>query len=740
MKTKPLLSLLLFCAAVNAAKGDVELLPANEAFAFRAEVADDGSIVAHWDIADGYYMYRDKMSFAITGEGALAGEVALPEGVRQSDALFGEVEVYFSSLSARVPVVADGAGGYTLVATGQGCNLPVGVCYPPITRQVAFAPAASAGVSDAGDLSSTEQLRVLLGEAFEQPTFLDVDDAFQLAVKVADTNRLETAFTIADGYYLYRDKIAFSSDGEVRLAEVALPPGEMKQDAYFGEIAVFHHDFSAPITLQRPTPAATEIRVHATYQGCAQDGICYSPVDKTFALKLPQIIAGASADGGGGQSPLEPPVSGDANAAAPGKGGILLGAFFAGLLLTFTPCVLPMLPILSGVIAGQGGRITRAKGGGLALAYVLGSTTTYAAIGAIAGATGDQLQAYFQNIWAIGLLCAILIAMALSMFGLFTIRAPSFIQTEWQSKARRLSGSPPLVFALGAVSAVIVGACVSPILISFLGLAVSVGDAWLGAQMMAAVALGMGVPLIALGVGAGYLLPKAGQWMEIINPVFGVLLIGVAIYLLGALPEVPVLLLWGAFFVIVSVYLGALQPLPADAGGWRRFVKGVGAVLLIWGVAALVGGFFGERNPLRPLPAGLFAGDRLEAPARARLDPLFTPVNTLTELDRQFARAAGEGKFVLLEYYADWCVDCARMEETTFRDPRVVEALRRDFVSLRIDVTDPRDAGGKALKKRFGVFGPPAVLLFDRNGAALKDKHFYGYRNSADFHALITTL
>ena len=678
------------------------------------------------------------MGFDITGQGRIEGEVALPDGIVQQDALFGEVEVYFSSVGARLPVTATGSGGYTLVASAQGCNLPIGVCYPPMTRRIAFAPPPANGDAP----SSAEQLRALLGDSFQQPQFLAVDDAFQLTLTAADAGRLESAFTIADGYYLYRDKIAFRSDGgddgddanEARVAAVELPPGETKSDPYFGEIAVLKDDFTAPVTLQRANPDAAEIRVHATYQGCAEDGICYSPVEKSFTLKLPPLIATAYAGDGPAAA---------AGRAGGGGGGLLLGAFLAGLLLTFTPCVLPLLPILSGVIAGQGGNITRAKGGGLALAYVLGGTLTYAAIGALAGATGDQLQAYFQNAWAIGILSAILLAMALSMFGFFSLRAPSFIQTKWQDKARRLSGSPPLVFALGAVSAVIVGACVSPILIAFLSLAVSAGDPWLGARMMAAMALGMGVPLIALGVGAGYLLPKAGRWMEGINRLFGVLLIAVAIYLLGALPAVPVLLLWGAFLVILSVYLGALQPLPAEAGGWQRLVKGVGAVLLIWGAAALVGGLAGERNPLRPLPSGLFAGGGAERALTLEADadaPLFTQVAGVADLERQFARANAEGKFVLLEYYADWCVDCARMEQTTFRDPRVVATLRRDFVSVRIDVTDPRDPDGKALKRRFGVFGPPAVLLFDRNGAALKDKHFYGYRNATDFHALIASL
>lgn len=758
-----LLPLLLFCAAVNAAHGGApKLLPADQAFTFSAVLAGDRVIRARWDIADGYYMYRDKMSFDIAGQSRLAAPAVLPDGEHRQDALFGEVAVYFSSLAVELAVTPPGPDGYTLVAKGQGCNLPVGICYPPITHRVTFP--ASSSITDSGAASPAlrvadapdflKQLRALLDEGFEQPQFLGVDEAFKLEIKGIGPNRLETTFAIADGYYLYRDKIAFRGAGGVRMVETALPPGESKTDAYFGEIAVLKHDFSAPITIQRASQeagSATVIGVHATYQGCAEDGICYSPVNKTFSVELPPIkfsdaLRGAWADDDQGQPAWDSTASAGRQPSSIGAPtvslGILLGAFLGGLLLTFTPCVLPMLPILSGVIAGQGKDITKTKGGILALAYILGTVLTYAAIGALAGATGEQLQAYFQNFWAIGIFAAVLTAMALSMFGFFKIQTPSFIQSGWQNKTRGVGGSLLPVFVIGAISALIIGACVSPVLISFLAIAVSAGDPWLGAWMMTAMALGMGIPLMALGLGAGHLLPKAGKWMKTVNHVFGVLLIGVGIYLLGSLPEVPVLLLWGAFFVILSVYLIATQPTPARAGGWRRFVKGVGAVLLIWGAAALIGGFFGERNLFKPLPAGLFtgAGGQGEQLGEARASKFFIRVATPDELDRQFARAAGQNKLVMVEYYADWCTDCVRMEQTTFRDSRVRETLQKHFVSLKIDVTDPRDENGKALKKRFGVLGPPAVLLFDRAGVELKDKHFYGYRNRADFHALITAL
>lgn len=657
-------------------------------------------------------------------------------------------------------------------------NLAHGQAADPTASTTANAsPNASLASSnaDSADISATstlEQLRALVGARYEPPTFLQVDDAFQLEINgVGDgqsggqlgNGRIDATFTIADGYYLYRDKIAFSSDVDARLVDAVLPPGEIKTDPYFGEIAVFKHNFSAPISLQRATADATQIRLRATYQGCAEEGICYAPVSKTFALDLPAIaglfITSAFAAEG---VPAEAATNNSATAGWPSMPSLLLGAFLAGLLLTFTPCVLPMLPILSSVIAGQGEGLTRRKGGILALGYVLGTVVSYAAIGALAGATGLQLQAYLQNIWAIGIFAAVLVIMALSMFGIFTIQMPTFIQSAiqsaWQQKSRKmrdgLSGnrgnsliaSLPFAFLLGAVSAVIIGACVSPVLISLLSIAISAGDPWLGACIMAGMAFGMGIPLLALGLGASHWLPKVGKWMDAVSHLFGIMLIGVAIYLLGVLPEVPVLLLWGAFLVIVGVYLGATRQTPAAVSGWRIFIKGVGMVMLIWGSAALIGGFFGERNLLKPLPAGLFssANERLDAPRDAqpatKSAAHFIRVGNLAELDAELARAAGENKLVMLDYYADWCVDCVRMQKTTFRDARVLEVLNKNFITLKIDVTDARNENAQALKKRYAVFGPPALLFFDRNGNELTDYHSYGYRNSTDFHALLTAL
>ncbi len=788
---------------------DAELLPEEEAFAFQAALLPDSRIEVRWEIADGYYMYRDKMSYDITGDGALSGTVELPPGKRKNDEFFGEVEVYMGSVSMVLPL-KESSTAFTLVADGQGCNEPIGVCYPPMRHEVVFGPGGmqpnasavppnrdqlsllpakplwaqldsrqdadpavelrkllqpEAGSSDSAATSSRTvagtpatndtpesggeaedsiaALKSLLESGFPQPEFLPPEEAFQLTVEVVDGNTLHARFDVAEGYYLYRDKITFGGQGDARVGDYVLPDGEEKEDPFFGSSRVFKHPFTVPIDLQRTAADAGTMTLAAGYQGCAEQGICYPPSTQTISLSLPPMIVASVASersvslpGNGGFTGSLSSDSTDSSVRTGSLFSILAGALLAGLLLTFTPCVLPMIPILSGVIAGQGEKLTRARGGALACIYVLGTAVTYAAMGWLAGATGEQLQAYFQNVWAIGILAAVFVLMALSMFGLYEIQMPSAIQSRLQNRTSGFGGSYPMVFLLGLVSALIVGACVSPILISFLGIAVSRADPVLGAQMMVAMSLGMGVPLIALGFGAGYLLPKAGAWMETVKRFFGVLLVAVAIYLLGVLPEVPILLFWGAFFVIVSTYLGATQSLPDQSTGWHRFQKGIGILLLVWGIAALVGGFYGERNLLKPLPVGLFS---MAQPTNATgtESGVFTTVDTISELDRQFVKAGQERKPVLLDYYADWCVDCVKMKQTTFKNPEVVRVLREHYLALQVDVTDPNDPDSRAIKKRFGVFGPPAVLFFDPEGHPLPDRSFYGYRAAEELLTLM---
>ncbi len=584
-------------------------------------------------------------------------------------------------------------------------------------------------------LTPAQDVRALLGSSFVQQEFLPVDEAFRLTIQAVSQNSVNAVFQVAEGYYLYRDKIQFTTQAGDSIDSIQLPGAKTKQDKYFGVVEIYDADLLAPIEFGQNIAGVT---LHASYQGCANDGICYSPVNQTFVLS--SLVDDLAAN-------LESADSFDKDKTQNRSMlTLLLAAFTAGLLLTFTPCVLPMIPVLSSILAGQGQSLTRTKGGLIAFSYVLGTSVTYAAIGALAGATGDQLQAYFQNIWAIGLLSTLLVIMAIAMFGAFQFQMPGAVQERIQRRTKTLVGSVPLVFMLGLISALIIGACVSPVLISVLGIAITSGSALLGAELMFTMSIGMGLPLIALGVGAGHLVPRAGPWMEKIKHGFGVMLIALAIYILGTLPQIPVLLLWGIFFIMLSVFAGTTRRNDSLVSNWQRLEKGAGIILLVWGIMLIAGGLTGQRDIFRPLPPSLFnntsgvdvstdmtQSDRISGDS-------FIRISDLAELQQQLLVAGSNNRKVLIDYYADWCVDCARMEKTTFADLRVKEKLKADFVALQIDVTDPLDESKKQLKQKFGVFGPPATLFLDENGQLLTEKGFYGYMDSEAFLVLLSEL
>ena len=732
--------LLVALTAYVPAQESEELLEPERAFAFSAKVVSADQIAVTWQIAPGYYMYADKFHFESDPQGVALGEITFPPTKIKRDEFFGDVEILEGSAQIMLELerTAEDTGQVNLTARGQGCNEPVGVCYPPMTHTLALNLLTPSGTAQqplaSTHVNSVTDLRQLLGVATNEPEFLDVDEAFHLDIKANGPQTLSAHFTIAPGYYLYQDKLSFLSVGNPALADYNLPGGKTKHDPYFGDVAIYSADFAVDLALARGA-GSKEMRVDASYQGCAEKGICYPPVSKSFTIALGQLISDAVA-----ATPTAAPVpeSADDTISGSALAGYLGVAFGTGLLLSFTPCVLPLIPILLGSVVGQSGG-GRLRGATLSVVYVLGTTVTYAAIGAVAGATGDQLQAYFQNIWAIGTIALILALMALSMFGLYNVQLPSALQSRLSASSQRLGGSASMIFVLGALSALIVGACVSPLLISVLSIAILHGDPWLGAALMSALALGMGVILIAAGAGAGYLIPRNGLWMERVKQIFGVMLLGVAIYLLGAVPDVPVLLLWAALFIITAVYLGATRALPQQASGWQILFKGMGTVLLVWGVLAMIGGFSGNRNILAPVSLESFGNRGLLQSEATITTAHFTQIDSLSTLGNALKSANASGHKVLLDFYADWCTDCIRMEESTFRDPGVTAALA-DYRLLQVDITDPDDPKTSAIKKRYGVFGPPAMLFFNANGDENTAQRLYGYTGPQAFVALLKTL
>lgn len=580
----------------------------------------------------------------------------------------------------------------------------------------------------------------------QQQPFLKRSQAYKLVVSAPTTTRLQAQFHIAPGYYLYQDKIHFvllAPHHGVSIGPIVLPPATIEHNPYLGTLVIYKKSFGLSIPITGAHPGQT-LTIRAHYQGCATRGICYPPVTHILHIVLPNTITARTRT-----TPTPPSLIAHAPVAqAPSPVAhearthtvsplsrsawiwAIVSAFGVGLLLTFTPCVLPMIPILSSILVGQGNtRLTKKTGALLSLAYVLGTGTTYAAAGAVAGATGQELQAYFENAWGIGALSALLILMALSLFDLYTIQMPSSLQSRLQGQANKI-GSNSLMgaFTLGLVSALVVGACVSPLLVSVLGLAISTHSALLGAAIMFSIALGMGVILIALGIGAGYFLPKVGPWMNAVKETFGVVLLGVAIYLLGLLPAIPILLVWGAFFIVIGVFLGGTGRLRTDASRLQTLRAAIGVLLLLWGTLCVLGGLQGNRNPLHPL---ILTSMSRAAPAPTPLR--FHPVTTPRALHRALRQARHNHEPAMVDFSASWCVDCMRLQHETFPNRAVQHALR-GFMLIQADVTQDT-IGTRALKREFGILGPPAVLFFNAEGRPLPLDNFYGYIGP---HHLIT--
>jgi thiol:disulfide interchange protein DsbD len=572
-----------------------------------------------------------------------------------------------------------------------------------------------------------------------QPTFLQPDKAFGLEVAVQDAHTLLASFRVTPEYYLYRDKVVFSTtDIGVKIVNVSLPKGELKHDANFGDLEVFHQSFQAAIVLERNSNAARTISLQATYQGCSEQGLCYPPINKTISIQLPTLTQVASTTSAiprplmGPQIQVSPLSAADndnsqiAKLFKQGSFWLVVSFFFgAGLLLAFTPCMFPMVPILSGIIVGRGHKITHMHGFILSLAYVLGMALTYAAVGVAAGMSGTLLSNALQTPWVLGSFAAIFVVLSLSMFGFYELQLPTALQSKLTDTSNKLHGGHLSgVFVMGALSAIIVGPCVAAPLAGALLYIGQTHDALLGGSALFSMALGMGVPLLLIGASAGTLLPKTGAWMESVKRVFGVLLLAVAIWVISPIISTSAaMLLWAVLLVLSAIFLRALDTLPHNAGHWHKLWKGIGVFALLVGIIYLIGALSGARDILRPL--GAVGGGKMEAATILQ----FARVKNLAELDTRIAQAGGRP--VMLDFYADWCVSCKEMERYTFSDSKV-QAKLKSVVLLQADVTANGEED-KALLQRFQLFGPPAILFFDKQGREQADFRVTGYQDAGQF-------
>ena len=645
-------------------------------------------------------------------------------------------------------------------------------------------------------LYAQSSLSGLLGEADSE--ILSPDEAFVLEALPQGDDQLIATFSILDGYYLYRDKITFNiaDDDNAALDVVSLTEGVEKYDEFFGNVDVNRNIAVAEVLLKH-SGEARDITIDVGYQGCADLGICYPPQTKQVTFTLAAATAGqpdnvlaavatdgGTGSGGGGTGELIANASADAVSPVVGASSSVLAATAAstgasesslglseqdrlakllgssslpfifvlfmglGVLLAFTPCVLPMVPILSGLIVGQSGseKVTVPKATLLSVIYVLFMALTYAVAGVLVAVTGAG-TGFLQNPWVLGGFALLMVVLSLSMFGMYELQMPQKLQQKLNSISNsQKGGNFAGVAIMGFLSALIVGPCVTAPLVAALIFIADTGDAVVGGVALFALGLGMGLPLIAVGASCGHFLPRAGVWMERVKGVFGVLLLAMAIWMLSRFMPAPTILAMSAALAVVSgIYLGGLDHLSTSSSGWQRLSKGGGILAMLYGAALLVGALSGSGSLLTPLKSfsaggsgGAFSAVTASNGGAAGSHELeFQTIKATDDLDNFLLASSQNGQPVILDFYADWCVSCKEMEAFVFTDPKVMGEMSK-AVLLRADVTK-NDKIDRALLKRFGLFGPPAILFFDpSDGEESRNGRVVGYMDKGDFYSHIS--
>jgi thiol:disulfide interchange protein DsbD len=565
--------------------------------------------------------------------------------------------------------------------------------------------------------------------------FLDPSVAFRFSASERP-GEVDVRFKIADGYYLYRERFAFAvKSGTATLGAAQIPPGHVKFDSTFQKNVETYRE---EVEIRVPVEAASgPFDLAVTSQGCADAGVCYPPETHVYRVEGAALHTGAAATGTTTvmQTAAATPLSWYDRATSADyaqsllQGGSFAGTislyFLAGIILSLLPCSYPMIPIVSAIIIGEGHKVTHGRGFVLSLAYVVGMALVYTVLGIAAALVGQSLGAWLQNPWVLGAFSVLLTVFAFSLIAGVDIVLPQRWHDNVTAASNRRSGGKLVAVAtMGALSALVVGACMTAPLFAVLAFIAHTGNAVLGGTALFSMGLGLGVPLLIVGLGAGTVLPKAGAWMEGIKVFFGVILLGASLWIVWPVLAATAQMLLGALWLLLAAAtLGLFTPHAGTVSVWRRLGRGLGAALAIWAAALLVGLAAGSADPLRPLAVlAMRAGAPTSLPvsgapqaavqAGAETDALaFEPVRSPTILDQALKTA---GRPAMLDFYADWCVSCKEMERFTFADARVRARLAQ-LQLMRADVT-ANDADDQALLKRFSLFGPPGIVLFDRTG------------------------
>ena len=698
-----------------------ELLEVDKAFQLQTPKVENDRILIEWKIAEGYYLYKKRVK--VESADITLGTPEFSKSKLKDDPLFGKSEVFLNHLKVTQPYQAQTSSA-TLTVQYQGCAEKQGVCYPPQKRSFKIDLPATSTSSSSG-LDSLSGLNDLLS-AGSGNDLLPANEAFQLSTSTDGQGHLLLDFVVADSYHLYKDKIKVKlKTGSAEIGSLILPGAVQTSDPVFGDVEVYKTPFQAKLPLASIQPG-TQIEI--SYQGCsATSGICYPPEKKLIDISAADIGSGANITASTSTNETQLSETDQITQTLQNNSlWIVIGTFFVfGLLLSLTPCVFPMIPILSSIIAGQGENITTRKAFIMSLVYVLAMSLTYTIAGVLAGLFGENLQVMFQNPWIITSFALIFVALAFSMFGFYELQLPASVQSRITNLSNQQQGGTLTgVAIMGFLSALIVGPCVAPPLAGALIYIGQTGDAFLGGAALFAMSIGMGIPLLLIGVSAGKLLPKAGAWMDNVKAIFGVLMLGVAIWMAERiLPGEITLLLWSALLIGSAIYLGALEPI-GEKSGWHKFAKSVGLILLTYGLILMIGMSGGSKDVLQPLKVYQGGGS---ASGSAQTDKLaFKKITNLKQLEAEIAT----GKPIMLDFYADWCISCKEMEKFTFSDAKVQAALE-GVTLLKADVT-ANNKDDKELMRAFNIVGPPAIMFFI-NGEEQKAQRVVGFKKSEEF-------
>ncbi len=721
----------------TSAQPENELLPADKAFAFKAIVVDK-DILLEWDIAEGYYLYKEKIIVSSDFSSQL-GAAKFPDAEIKDDEFFGKIGTYRDSVIVAVPVLEGNAKSIILSVTFQGCA-DLGVCYPPITKSVALDissayPSMLPGSKPTKALGSSLSTVVVDSDPYSEP--LPADEAFSLSVVAIDSSTLLATWDIHNDYYLYHDKFFIDVEG-AEFGEIDFPKGKIKDDDFFGKVEIHKGTFEVEIPLTNITKR--QITFVAKYQGCWVGGVCYPPQEKTFELLMPPGTIDSNsfsglenkADKGFSLSDAPEQVElsdTDKIAALLQQDNVLwvLASFFGfGLLLSLTPCVFPMIPILSGIIVGQKEEVSTRKALVMSVVFVLSMSITYSFAGVLAGYFGENLQALFQTTWVLVLFSLVFVALAFSMFGYYDIQLPKKLQNKIAGISNNQESGQLLgVAIMGFLSALIVGPCVAPPLAGALIYIGQTGDALLGGMSLFVMSLGMGAPLLAVGAGVTRL-PRAGVWMDNIKHVFGILMLAVAIYLLERIiPSNATLVLWAILLTVSPIAMGVLDSTNATSTPWRRIFKALGLIVLGYGVLIWMLVARGGGDMMRPL-----SGWGVSSTQTEQVHIKFEKIKTVSDLNQFLDKSKNNTQLVMLDFYADWCIYCKGIEKRVFQNPQVVNAMK-GVIALQADITD-QDADDIELTSTLRVPNPPVILFFN-NGIEVRSMRIVGDINAQDF-------